>query len=478
MPKVSQAFGLQNQQPELDFVDVELREDTCLFVDPLGLSQRVDRWSRDAHATLVTYFQAIVDHIRSRRDNQAQELLANLNEPNETRLGFSQGRPQGAGIGGMQADQIYDRLAASTAVRTGFINSLEDCELMIDGISHDKISDLTTNVIRKNLVDYTNTQCALHNIPVQQAALPPMFDPGRMTWYNEYVQLPVYRGAPVLFVPKAIVRWKPVFDSKTYYNHFVLNFLRQEELGKAHSRLVRALKNGSRVVYKKDIKAEHPFAKEFLFEFSRQHPNVLREFRACMEQLERLDRGSDIDNPQVDAAVAEALVTVLPNIQPGREAAGQYHAFMVGALEFLLYPHLGFPQKEREINEGRKRIDIVMENCARSGPFYDLPNVRQLPCPYILIECKNYSTEIANPELDQLAGRMGVNRGMFGLMCCRRFEDRATFIARCRDSFTALRQLIVPLDDATVLEMLDFIRRGERDRVIDRVRRLIADVWV
>ena len=477
MPKVSQAFGLKSQQPELDFVDVELNEDTRLFVDPLGLSQRVDRWSRDAHASLVTFFQTIIDHIRANRADRAQELLANLNEPNETRLGFSQGRPQGAGIGGMQADQIYARLAASTAVRTGFINSIEDCELMIEGVSHDKISDLTTNVIRKNLVDYTNAQCNLHDIPVQQAAIPPMFDPARMIWFNDYVQLPLYRGAPILFVPKAIVRWRPVFDSKAYYNDFVVNFLRQEEL-RAHSRLVRALKNGKLVVYKKDVKAEHPFAKEFLFEFSRQHPDVLRDFRASMERLERADRASDLDDPQVDAAVAQALTAVLPAIQTGRDAAGQYHAFMVGALEFLLYPHLGFPQKEREINEGRKRIDIVMENCARSGPFYDLPNVRQLPCPYILIECKNYSTDIANPELDQLAGRMGVNRGMFGLMCCRHFEDRATFIARCRDSFAALRQLIVPFDDATILETLEFVKRGERNRVTARLRELIAEVWV
>jgi hypothetical protein len=151
---------------------------------------------------------------------------------------------------------------------------------------------------------------------------------------------------------------------------------------------------------------------------------------------------------------------------------------MIGALEVLFYPHLGFPQKEREINEGRKRIDIVMENCAREGPFYDLPNVRQLACPYILIECKNYRTDVANPELDQLAGRMSVNRGMFGLLCCRHFEDRATFIARCRDTFRDRRQLIVPLDDATVCELLGFIVAGNREQISNRMRAFINEVWL
>lgn len=477
MARVSEVFALNHTQAELDFVDVELNADNLLFADPLGLSQRVDEWSVHAHGTLVSFFQAIIDRIRSDRTAEAQDLLYHLSEPNETRLGYSRGRPQGAGIGGHQAVQIYKRLAASSAVKTGFLTSLEDCELMIDGISHDKISDLTTNVIRKHLVDYTISQCVLHAIPTRQVALPPMFDPARVTWYSEYGTLPVLGPRPILLVPKAVVRRQPVYDSDTYYDDFVIEFLRAEAL-RAGSGLVTALRNGEHVVYKKDVKAAFPFAKEFLFRFSKDHPDVLKNFRGSMERLERADRPSDVDDPAVESTIAEALATVLPTIEPGNESAGRYHSLMVGVLEFLLYPHLGFPQKEREINEGRKRIDIVMENCARSGIFFELPNVRQLPCPYVLIECKNYRTDVANPELDQLAGRMGVNRGMFGLLCCRHFEDRPRFVARCRDTFAALRQLIIPLDDATILEMLEFVRRGDRNRVTDSLRRLVAEVWI
>jgi hypothetical protein len=190
MPTVSQQFGLNRSQPELDFVDVELNEDALLFLDPLGLSQRVDPWSIGAHQALVTFFQAIIDRIRAGHAQEAQRLLHYLNEPNETRLGYSQGRPQGAGVGRNQAAMIFARLQASAAVQTGFITALEDCELMIDGISHDKISDLTTNVIRKQLVEYTVAQCALNGIPTQpQVALPPMFDAPRMEWYTDYVSI-------------------------------------------------------------------------------------------------------------------------------------------------------------------------------------------------------------------------------------------------------------------------------------------------
>ena len=205
---------------------------------------------------------------------------------NETRLGYSKGRPKGAGIGGYQAVQIFQKLAASSAVKTGFITSLEDCELMIEAISHDKISDLTTNVIRKHLVDYSLSQCELHNIPTRQVALPPMFNPATMAWHSDYVHLPISGLAPILLVPKAVVRRAPVYDSKTYYDDFVSDYLQAEAL-RARSGLVTALRNGGQVVYKKDVKAAFPFAKQFLFKFSKDHPEVLKDFRASMEKIEK-----------------------------------------------------------------------------------------------------------------------------------------------------------------------------------------------
>ena len=78
----------------------------------------------------------------------------------------------------MQAEQLFEALRDSAAVRAGFISSLEESELMIDGISHDKISDLTTNILRAHLADYTVAQCNLHSIPIREVAMPPCFNTG------------------------------------------------------------------------------------------------------------------------------------------------------------------------------------------------------------------------------------------------------------------------------------------------------------
>jgi hypothetical protein len=80
----------------------------------------------------------------------------------------------------------------------------------------------------------------------------------------------------------------------------------------------------------------------------------------------------------------------------------------------------------------------------------------------ILIECKNYSRELGNPEIDQLAGRFGPARGKFGIMCCREIFDPEPLSQRCRDTALDDRGFIVVLDDTRVGAMLDNISRGTR----------------
>ena len=476
MPKFSTAFNIEKTQPELDFVDVSLLTDNLLFVDPFSLSQKPDRWSQDANHTVITFFQGIVDDIRSGNEDNARQLLLNLREPNETRLGYSAHRPQGAGIGNTQAEELFTALRESAAVQTGFITALEESELMIEGISHDKISDLTTNVIRAHLADYTLEQCELHSVARQEVPLPPCFNTDSMQWETRYLELPVYHGSPILLVPKSIVRRSPAYNQNQYYQKFVLNYLQQEELGNPASRLVRTLKNRRRVVYKKDVAAKYPRAKNFLYEFSREHPEVLTEYREWLAQSEKIRSTSDVDERD-ERLIAGALAQALREIPAGSERATEYHRLMVGIVEFIFFPNLLHPKKEHEIHQGRKRIDIVMENSATIGIFYRIPVLRQLPCAYVPFECKNYTTEVANPELDQLAGRFSVNRGKVGFLCCRNFQDRTRFVESCRDTFTDQRGLIIPLDDATVLRLLCMVEESHRDQVDGLFSELVAEIW-
>lgn len=77
------------------------------------------------------------------------------------------------------------------------------------------------------------------------------------------------------------------------------------------------------------------------------------------------------------------------------------------------------------------------------------------------MECKNYSSDPANPELDQLAGRFSVNRGKLGLLVCRKLKNKKLFIQRCKDTAQDGRGFIIPLDDSDLKILLNY--RGKKD---------------
>jgi len=264
-------------------------------------------------------------------------------------------------------------------------------------------------------------------------------------------------------IPKFIARYSLDYDSGEYYNSYILNYLQVENLS-ARSSLVRTLKNGRKVVYKKDLKAKYPFSKEFLFDFSKSNPKVLEKYRADLNKFEEnhneIDAGSEDEH-----LLADMLLLALQNIPTGSDYASSYHNLMLGVFEFVFFPYLIYPRKEKEIHDGRKRIDIVMENGAKTGIFRRLHEIRKLHCPFISIECKNYKTDIANPEIDQLSGRFSRDRGVVGIMCCRSFEDEKLFLKRCIDTFKDGRGLIMYLNDTRIIELLTLIKNNNRKQI-------------
>jgi hypothetical protein len=144
---------------------------------------------------------------------------------------------------------------------------------------------------------------------------------------------------------------------------------------------------------------------------------------------------------------------------------------MVGALEFIFYPDLIYPVREAEINEGRKRIDISYTNNASTGFFFRRRTEARANASSVMVECKNYSKEMANQELDQLAGRFSDTRGRLGLLIGRNFDNRDRFVPRCRDTAQANNGFIVALVDQDIVRFLSLIRENQRtliDRELER----------
>jgi hypothetical protein len=480
--KISEIFKLNKTQAELDFIDIDPDRDFPLFLDSQLIGASNHAFADRCHNTISNFFQYFLELIQADKRELARELFSYLSEPNETCLGTSKGRPAGRGVGHEQASDIFESIMASKAIATGVLEDLEDFRIFVHGVGADKVSDMTTNIIRKNLIEYTQSQCELHDIPMMDGvAANPWWNPDARRWERSYEKTLVIEDRRILFVPKSLVSRGIAYDFDRYHRQFVLNFVQRAELNSngPHVRH-RKPRNGQEVgdpyVTKEDM-AKHvaPPNKDFVAEFTAKHPGLFKDFKSATTKNAKPLSNSDLNSTTDIGDLCNYLIERLAGTPVGNADANNYHSLIVGVLELIFHPNLSCPKKEVEINDGRKRIDLTFDNSARSGQFFDLHQIKKIACPYIMIECKNYGREVGNPEFDQLAGRFSMNRGNFGMLLCRSVENYDRLIKRCQDFFRDKRELIVPMLDQDIVIILkeksiDPNSRPEEEFLADRIR--------
>lgn len=460
---MSEFFDLKKSQYELDFVDIDIDKDLPLFLDSYFIKKIKTPFGEEATYDIKTFSDFFMQLLKSGLKKEAEALFGFLGEPNETCLGLSRKKPRGRGIGTEDAKKIFNRIISSKALNV--LDDLEDIRVFVSGIDKDKISDMVTNIIRGQLIRYTQNQCHLWGIPLA-TNVPTGYTWNRkeLVWEEYFDDMLIIRDQKILLVPKHIVSFSKEYTPQNYRQHFVLNFLQEKHL-KENSSLVQLFKrkDGSerRFVTKKSIIANEVMDKDYLVKFTVRHPEVFKNFKDNTK-INLCSLSNEDITFEVIGEVIEYLRKFLLEIPAGAENATLYHRTVTGILELLFYPNLTSPCIEREIHEGRKRIDIVFENNAEGGFFFKLPTIHRIPSSSIMVECKNYSHDLANPELDQIAGRFNVNRGQFGLILCRDIVDMELFIKRCKDTCRDGRGVIIPLiDEDLILALNQFIEKGQ-----------------
>ena len=331
---------------------------------------------------------------------------------------------------------------------------------MVPGVASDIVSDIATNVIRQPLIRYTREACGWYGIPLTSGvASGPMWDPQAEDWFEDYVDLPIVDGRRLLLVPKSIVRRRMDFDVGEYYRHFILPTLQVREL-EAATKLVQLVGDVPRVT-KSDLIEKYGQGKQVAIDFTLETPAFLENYRAAKSAQskpplnhEGLAAYIGVDTPDWDT-----LLEAVTSLPPGPEYAGRYHRSVEALLTAVLYPALSFPHIEERLHGGRKRIDISYANIAEHGFFRWLGN--NYPSQHVFIECKNYSADPANPEVDQLAGRFSPNRGRFGILAVRTVENRELLQNRLRDTASDDRGFIIVLDDDDLRQLVETRKRDE-----------------
>lgn len=227
--RISQYYGLQGQVP---FVDVDVVNDSRLFVDPCAVRMFAGHVKQGALAVacLDTFFAELRES--KLESPRAEELLGSFREPWETRMGLSVAGSYGRGGATDTGLKILNELRANSDAyfELAIMKRLEHLPLFIEGVADDITSDITTRIIFDALVDFTNEMMLLYPQLARETkrVVKQVWNPDSRDWEEKEVVLPVAGGKELLLVPREWAQANILMSHTRYSDKVVLDFYQEK----------------------------------------------------------------------------------------------------------------------------------------------------------------------------------------------------------------------------------------------------------
>lgn len=204
-----------------------------------------------------------------------------------------------------------------------------------------------------------------------------------------------------------------------------------------------------KIILKKDVfkTVENWKPERFMEEEKNEIWNILIQYKMIPETIVEINK----------------KIEKLNSIAPGLKDAYKYHRFIEIILKDLFGDQLTNFQIEDPINLGKKRIDIVAKNNSEKGFFSEIRSNHNVICPYIMFESKNLSHDLENPHYDQMIGRLSYERGYFGIITCRKIENKVKELEQLREIYNKNRfdkYYVLVIDDNDIKNMLLLKEKG------------------
>jgi hypothetical protein len=193
--------------------NVSLINDLPLFIDPFLLFDSEESRYQALHDEIIKYLKFLRD---ASADESIQVGLLDswfrFPEVKQNWLGFSKTGNNGSGLGADFARSLQRNLHhvfsdfGSESITRG--SHLEKLCLFGDGVGRDHLSDFTTNLIKRYLLEYTQAFAQAHLRPEFRRDFPidkVTFDYEKRRWLRGTYNLPIHGNDFVLLTPKDIL---------------------------------------------------------------------------------------------------------------------------------------------------------------------------------------------------------------------------------------------------------------------------------
>lgn len=271
---------------DIDFVDVHINADIKLFIDPERISLSKHLFAVPAKEAIDDFFNTLCEAAARRDANEMYHLLSFGKEPNETHLGLSSLYSRGKGTTPEILMPIISDMIEQGLFDSHLITQLGDLHLWTPNFHYDRLSDLTTNIIRSVLIEYTYNQYYQWRLPLDTEITHyvPTWDVNAHEWV--IVDCPQFLSGdyPTLLVPKDFVGQQMLSSPSELLYKYALKYRQQEHLDEQSEHChIRTKRNGDetilpptkRELYNLEVKGQP--AKSYLRNFGVARPNIVSE---------------------------------------------------------------------------------------------------------------------------------------------------------------------------------------------------------
>lgn len=437
-PRLTDYHGIMVAQADLDFAIPFVDEDIPLYVDPFLLWASPSHQDQALHTSLLNSFNRLGNMFAEGEENHALSTLIAVSECDEVGLGTSATRT-GKRIGKTKAREILTLFKrVPYYARHGF-RHFEEIQFFVDGISKDRISDISCSFLKSFLIDFTIQQCQKIGIPRQNADVENVYNYRKNVFETQSsLSLPVnpLDGKPLLFVPKRWLRFVPWLNYDDYFE----KHCPCDEISHTPEFLTRVE----------------------VLDYNRDNYGVVDAYVQAKERTFE-DCKNDPLFSQIPVTSAKRKFAQIKRLPTGKEenADKKYEDAIAQLLSSLLYPNLDFAQEQARTDSGVSIRDLIFYNTANTPFLRDMH--KDYGSRQITMEMKNVAA-IGREHVDQLNRYLADELGKFGIFVTRNPLKKAEF-TRTIDLWSGQRKAIIALTDDDVGQMVELFESKQRNPI-------------
>ncbi len=279
---------------DIDFVDIRLETDTPLYVDPERISLSNHPIASYASDCIDDFFSTLCQVAAERNSERLYYMLSFGREPNETHLGLSSFRSQGRGSSPEILMPIVEEMISEQLFDKGLITQLADLHLWTPNFGYDRLSDLTTNIIREPLINYTREQYKHWGIldMDKSTTVSCTWNSTIHQWEEKEFPQITSGKRQTLLVPKVFVGKSMLSSPGELLQKYALRYRQQEHLDiRSNLCHLKVNKNGVKTLTpptKKEIRSfeiKGTSEKSYLLKMGYRYPGILNEFHTDHKNL-------------------------------------------------------------------------------------------------------------------------------------------------------------------------------------------------